>query len=114
MLRTCRHNGFPVVREIDAKDVKQKTGHFVGIILRTQLMVLLKEHSFTEEDKSSYDAELDAVDEGRDDELLPEHVFQSYYPKFPDIDSVSDEIPPEETSLYINLTPYLNSGAYSV
>ena len=66
-----------VIRELDDEDVKRKTGHFVGIILRTQLMVLLKEHRFTENTQSTYDIELDLLDESREDELLDELVFQS-------------------------------------
>lgn len=42
ILRTCRHNGFPVLRE------GEFGGQLAGLILRHQLLVLLEEQAFTE------------------------------------------------------------------
>lgn len=50
ILRTTRHHGFPVVDRIDASSGDSQYpnyGHLLGLVLRSQLVVLLKQRHFT-------------------------------------------------------------------
>jgi chloride channel 7 len=92
-LRSTTHNGFPIV---DAD------GTFMGLILRSQLIVLLKKKAFSksaESIKNFY-------------QLLTLDDFQLEYPRYPPIDTVS--LTAEEEMLYIDLAPYMNRTPFIV
>merc|ERR1712094_92872 len=82
MLKDNRHNGFPVIRQLTDDDREKKTGVFVGVILRNQLLVLLKEKAFTTNVKASYDIDVAQQDTSRLHELVTDETFAQYYPKF--------------------------------
>ncbi|PRP79189.1 hypothetical protein PROFUN_13069, partial [Planoprotostelium fungivorum] len=69
MLRDTTHNGFPVVRD-DEK--------FVGIILRSQLTLLLTERAFVRD-----------RDDVKNQKVVPLDKFREEYPRFPSIDDVT-------------------------
>jgi chloride channel 7 len=92
-LRTTTHNGFPVVDD---------QGTFMGLILRSQLIVLLKRKIFTrssEPSKKFY-------------QRLTLDDFQLEYPRYPPIDSV--QLSAEEEMLYLDLTPFMNQTPFIV
>lgn len=49
ILKTCRHNGFPVVDKIDENGIP---GHLCGLILRSQLIVIIKHRYYVELERS--------------------------------------------------------------
>eukprot|EP00057_Strongylocentrotus_purpuratus_P024058 XP_011678532.1 PREDICTED: H(+)/Cl(-) exchange transporter 7 [Strongylocentrotus purpuratus] len=90
------HNGFPVV------DPDGEThGTFRGLILRSQLIVLLKEKAFSLW-PSSQDPRV----------LLQIEDFRDAYPRFPDIRDIN--ISELEGDCTIDLRPFMNPSPYSV
>jgi len=94
LLRVCDHNGFPVV--------SRDKGKFSGLILRSQLITLLRVRAFF--DGSEVRNTFYQLATGDD--------FLQDYPRYPSIDSVF--VPEEEMDLYIDLTAYMNPVPYSV
>lgn len=71
ILKNCTHNGFPVVDKID--EHTNTPGHLHGLILRSQLVVILK-HRYYEESKADW---------------LPTisiETFRNEYPRYPSIE----------------------------
>eukprot|EP01117_Protostelium_nocturnum_P005886 TRINITY_DN2117_c0_g1_i1.p1 TRINITY_DN2117_c0_g1~~TRINITY_DN2117_c0_g1_i1.p1 ORF type:complete len:763 (-),score=210.69 TRINITY_DN2117_c0_g1_i1:92-2188(-) len=94
ILRNSTHNGFPVIREEDNR--------FAGIILRSQLTMLLKENAFV------YSRE-----DIRNQKEVKLETFRNAYPRFPSINNIkltSEQL----NSCYINLDPYINLHPYTV
>ncbi|XP_071500518.1 H(+)/Cl(-) exchange transporter 7-like [Diadema antillarum] len=90
------HNGFPVV------DPDGEThGTFRGLILRSQLIVLLKEKAFSLW-PSSQDPRV----------LLQIEDFRDAYPRFPDIREIN--ISELEGDCTIDLRPFMNPSPYAV
>ncbi|PRP79813.1 hypothetical protein PROFUN_12485 [Planoprotostelium fungivorum] len=93
MLRDTTHNGFPVVRD-DEK--------FVGIILRSQLTLLLTERAFVRD-----------RDDVKNQKVVPLDKFREEYPRFPSIDDVT--LSEEDIELsWMDLEPYINLHPYTV
>lgn len=70
ILRNCSHNGFPIVDGIDPRT--NTPGHLHGLILRSQLIVILKHRYFEE----------------LEHEWLPNisiETFRNEYPRYPSI-----------------------------
>jgi chloride channel 7 len=109
-LKKETHNGFPVVDEMDCmseslyESIRSNrcSGRFRGMILRWQLIVLLKNKVFNEY----------ADDENRSPLTLKD--FRDVYPRYPSIDKVLAEIEDFERNYTIDLRPYMNPSPYSV
>jgi len=94
ILKTTTHNGFPVVNE---------DGLFCGVILRSQLTVLLKLHAGLDPHtlrpiKSSPNISLD--------------TFRKYFPRFPEITNI--KLDEDETKAVLDMGPYMNPHPYTV
>jgi len=73
VLRSCKHNGFPVVKDVEESD--RSHGRLCGIILRSQLIVILLQRYF-EENKHAWE------------KVANIQTFRDYYPRFPSIEMV--------------------------
>lgn len=96
ILKTTTHNGYPVVDDYDPTIADQeKFGRLKGIILRHQLITLLRKKCF-----------------GGSDYLLTTEAFNESYPRYPSIDEV--ELSEDEKHFELDLTPYLNFSPYAL
>ncbi|XP_071130802.1 H(+)/Cl(-) exchange transporter 7-like isoform X1 [Mytilus edulis] len=107
VLKSETHNGFPVVDDYDPfveqsfQDEAESFGRYKGLILRSQLIVLLKMKAFEEhEDVQGVKSVLNIKD------------FRDAYPRFIPIHQIN--ISPHEREFTIDLQPYMNPGAYTV
>lgn len=82
VLRQCRHNGFPVV--------DQET-RFLGIVLRSQLLTLLRNRCFKRDTGIM---------------LARKELFDRDYPRAPDIDETA--VSAADMKEWIDLAPYIN------
>lgn len=105
ILKKESHNGFPVVQDYDpdsrGDDGVQTFGTFRGVILRDQLIVLLKLKIF--EENPDIQAKL---------ALLKSSDFRDAYPRFPPIQQI--HVSPHENEFTIDLTKFMNPGTYTV
>lgn len=107
------HNGFPVVDVVPidmsesfssfAGDSTSQVhyGRFRGLILRWQLIILLREKVFEEVSETHHAS-------------LTLQTFRDAYPRYPPVEQVIDKITPEERNYHIDLRPVMNPSAYSV
>ncbi|XP_045214169.2 H(+)/Cl(-) exchange transporter 7-like isoform X2 [Mercenaria mercenaria] len=105
ILKAESHNGFPVVQDYDPDRVQhdgvQTFGTFRGVVLRDQLIVLLKLKIFEEyPDIQRRLGDLKSSD------------FRDAYPRFPPIQQI--HISTQERDFTIDLLPFMNSGTYTV
>ncbi|XP_064608888.1 H(+)/Cl(-) exchange transporter 7-like [Liolophura sinensis] len=107
ILKSETHNGFPVVDGYTPEDshtteqYPETFGTFHGLILRSQLVVLLKLKVFNEnEDLSQVRRKLESKD------------FRDVYPRFPPIQQI--HISPQERECTIDLQPFMNPAPYTV
>jgi hypothetical protein len=94
LLRVCDHNGFPVV--------SRDHGKYSGLILRSQLITLLRVRAFfdgSEVRNTFY-------------QLATQADFLADYPRYPSIDSV--HVRDEDLDLYIGMLAGVSSGATCV
>uniref|UniRef100_A0A8D0B4Y4 Chloride channel protein n=1 Tax=Salvator merianae TaxID=96440 RepID=A0A8D0B4Y4_SALMN len=96
--RSSNHNGFPVVESVSGNN--QKSG-LRGLILRSQLIVLLKHKVFVERSNLS---------------LAQHHLklkdFRDAYPRFPPIQSI--HVSQDERECLMDLTEFMNPSPYTV
>jgi len=85
------HGGFPII---------SKAGILQGLILRSQLITLLKEKVFQDNPDPNFCPPLDLS------------VFTKEYPRYPSIYTV--KISPVEKNKYINLSPFMNLTPYLI
>jgi chloride channel 7 len=96
LLKKTNHNGFPVVDGYDPDSSNNETfGLLKGLILRHQLLTLLKKKSFLNNKQR----------------LKPED-FREYYPQYINIDDILLSV--EDKQLEIDLRPYMNLSPYSL
>ncbi|KAL9957142.1 hypothetical protein ACROYT_G038744 [Oculina patagonica] len=107
--KSTHHNGFPVVDYHVATDGQDAGppdnslatfGTFRGLILRSQLIILLKQKIFSETKKPQRRHGLKMKD------------FRDAYPRFPPIRNVS--ISQKERECYMDLRPFMNPVPYTV
>ncbi|CAF4372932.1 unnamed protein product [Rotaria magnacalcarata] len=98
ILRSESHHGFPVVDHHADNITNQRSGTFQGIILRHQLITILRKRNF-----------ISFNDNLRD--YLTVDDFRESYPRHPSIESV--HLTNDERELYCDLRPYMNL-AYTV
>lgn len=92
------NNGFPVVSEFSASD---EPGRLCGLILRSQLIVLLKHKVFVERAHSSLiQRKLQMKD------------FRDAYPRFPPIQSI--HVSQDERNCMMDLSEFMNPTPYTV
>lgn len=71
ILKNCSHNGFPIVDQIDGHS--NSPGHLYGLILRSQLIVILK-HRYYEELEQEWLSNISI------------ETFRNEYPRYPSIE----------------------------
>lgn len=106
--KRSHHNGFPVVDCLDSNDKEDSGsasseatfGTYRGLILRSQLIILLKSKTFAEGNPPRCKNKLTLKD------------FRDAYPRFPPIRNVS--ISQKERECYMDLRPYLNPCPYTL
>eukprot|EP00117_Sycon_ciliatum_P025792 scpid24505/ scgid3987/ H(+)/Cl(-) exchange transporter 7; Chloride channel protein 7 len=106
LLERTSHNGFPVIDNliINVPDGEFPSyGHFQGLILRSQLIILLKNGMFCDADGNNL--------HGRQHLSLED--FEALYPRIPAIQTVHLSHQIRDTQ-YIDLRPYLNPMPYTV
>lgn len=96
ILKKTKHNGFPVVSHyhLNSPDLG-RFGILKGLILRHQLVTLIKNKCFLDSDIR----------------LKPDD-FQTHYPRYLKIDEV--EVNEHDRRQKLDLTPYLNFSPYSL
>ncbi|KAK4874937.1 hypothetical protein RN001_014297 [Aquatica leii] len=98
LLRVTTYNGFPVVDPPHEEHGNAVYGRLRGLILRSQLIVILQRRLFTETCE--------------DWEQITASIFRDQYPRYPTIDQVC--ITEEEKTFSIDLRPFMNPSPYSV
>jgi len=96
VLQTNGHNGFPVINA---------RGQFVGLILRSQVISIIKAQAFQVGDQ------IGARNRYRH---LPNDAFLADYPRYPSISEVLQKasINVADPTLFLNLEPYLNPSPF--
>lgn len=103
------HNGFPVVDNYDPYAPVERSnleriqtfGTYRGMILRNQLLVLLKMKAFNEREDLYH-----TIRNFRNKD------FREEYPRFQPIHKIN--VSPREREMHIDLTHFMNAGAYTV
>ncbi|XP_071330279.1 H(+)/Cl(-) exchange transporter 7 isoform X2 [Trachinotus anak] len=95
---STNHNGFPVVVQISGSDEPAK---LCGLILRSQLIVLLKHKVFVELARSRLTHR-----------KLQLKDFRDAYPRFPPIQSI--HVSQDERECMMDLTEFMNATPYTV
>ena len=127
MLRNSRHNAFPVIghsvedidndggganvnssarnRTVSTSSISERdtTAVFSGVILRHQLVLLLKHRVY---------GRLDADGDRVFADTLSMEQIRAAYPRWPSLDSVN--VPPEDMDLWLDVRPCMNSSPYLV
>eukprot|EP00753_Platysulcus_tardus_P014481 PLAT4376.2.p1 GENE.PLAT4376.2~~PLAT4376.2.p1 ORF type:complete len:683 (+),score=380.79 PLAT4376.2:233-2050(+) len=97
MLREHTHNGFPVVQDFgDGRDT------FVGLILRNQLITIIRHHAFLEKPEDVDKTSLLAIDK----------FSTTVSSKIGSLDDVV--LTDEEEDMFIDMEPYMNPAPFSV
>lgn len=95
LLKTYPHNGFPVVDHIDENG---NPGHFCGLILRSQLIVIIMQRYYDEiKDQWGPDISIE--------------TFRNEYPRYQSIDLIP--ISKKDRKFTINLKMFMNRSAHS-
>ncbi|XP_051569810.1 H(+)/Cl(-) exchange transporter 7-like [Myxocyprinus asiaticus] len=99
VLSNTSHNGFPVV--VHTVEVQDEPGKICGLILRSQLIVLLKHKVFVERASSRLSQRKLALKD-----------FRDAYPRFPPIQSI--HVSQDERECMMDLTEFMNPTPYTV
>lgn len=97
ILKNTSHGGFPVVDSVD--NLNRSNGRLRGLILRSQLIVILKD-SLYEETKKFWQPHISI------------ERFRNEYPRYPNIDQIkltTDKVPKDSTismEIFMNPSPY--------
>ncbi|XP_049852821.1 H(+)/Cl(-) exchange transporter 7 isoform X4 [Schistocerca gregaria] len=101
VLKSEEHNGFPVVDPEFSKEGNSRScGTLRGMILRSQLIVILKNKLFNESSEIWNFKE------------LPIKLFRDAYPRYESIDEVS--LSETERTFSVDLRPFMNQSPYTV
>ncbi|CAG9817829.1 unnamed protein product [Phaedon cochleariae] len=99
LLKLTSYNGFPVVDPPLTDQAEVTTyGRIRGLILRSQLIVMLKKKMFNE------------ISDYWDN--VTSSTFRNDYPRYPTIDKIS--ISEEEKTYFVDLRPFMNPSPYTV
>lgn len=99
ILRTTTHNGFPVVDQVDQQN--RNHGRLRGIILRSQLIVILKRSLF-EETKRFWETNVSI------------ETFRSEYPRFPSISDIHISHDKSACNYTIDMNIFMNPSPYTI
>ncbi|XP_076030012.1 chloride channel protein 7 isoform X4 [Oratosquilla oratoria] len=103
VLKQCTYNGFPVVDQFPEGDDAiyfKSFGKLRGIILRSQLVVLLKNKVFNENAEVWQEGKVDI------------HLFRKAYPRYYQLHQVNlDE---EDMNKTVDLKPFMNPSPYNI
>ncbi|ESO84072.1 hypothetical protein LOTGIDRAFT_155388 [Lottia gigantea] len=104
ILKADEHHGFPVVSNFDPHDgtISRETfGTFEGIIIREQLIILLK---------------LKVFEENPDYQLILKNIkasdFRDTYPRFPPIQQIN--LTSQERDMTVDLTVFMNPAPFTI
>eukprot|EP00056_Hartaetosiga_gracilis_P005694 m.87790 g.87790 ORF g.87790 m.87790 type:complete len:868 (+) comp12249_c0_seq2:3-2606(+) len=107
VLRNHSHNGFPIVRNFSVveenNELSDRRGKFRGIILRSQLLVLLIERCFGIRRLSSVNAR-----------ELKQSDFVAHYPLQMGLDDILETLTGNDMELYMDMQPYMALCPYVV
>ncbi|XP_060522651.1 H(+)/Cl(-) exchange transporter 7 [Cylas formicarius] len=99
LMKLTSYNGFPVVDPPLSDEAEVRTyGRIRGLILRSQLLVILKRKIFNETSE--------------DWEFMSASVFREEYPRYPTVTEVL--LTEEEKTFYVDLRPFMNPSPYTV
>ncbi|EEB16605.1 Chloride channel protein, putative [Pediculus humanus corporis] len=103
ILKTKSHNGFPVVNKDEESDNGRikSNGRYRGLILRSQLIVLLNNKVFNENN-----------DNVNFLEKINLKIFRNAYPRYMGLDKL--KFSEKEMNYHIDLRPYMNPSSYTV
>eukprot|EP00048_Salpingoeca_helianthica_P006656 m.101278 g.101278 ORF g.101278 m.101278 type:complete len:794 (-) comp14087_c0_seq2:78-2459(-) len=96
LLNNSRHSAFPVVANPAGRGPRQ----LLGMVLRTQLVVVLKRKAFGHLNE---DGTVTCP-------ILTQDDFRSAYPRWPTIEQI--QLTPSDFGMYIDLQPYMNTSPY--
>lgn len=99
ILRSTTHNGFPVIDQADEHN--RKNGRLRGIVLRSQLVVILKRSLF-EETKRFWETEISI------------ETFRNEYPRFPCIKDIRISHDKSASNYTIDMEMFMNPTPYSI
>lgn len=99
ILRSTTFNGFPVVDQVDQQN--RQNGRLRGFILRSQLIVILK-NSLFEETKRFWKPNISI------------EMFRNEYPRFPSIKDISNSNDKSALKCTINLELFMSPSPYAV
>lgn len=105
ILKETSHNGFPVVDHIDSEN--RKHGRLRGLILRSQLVIILK-NSLFQENMIDWESKISI------------ETFRNEYPRYPNISEINipKHIPKNmyniNMEIFMNPTPYTVNNSTSV
>jgi len=88
----------------DDLDDSSREGIFEGVILRSQLLILLFERVFRQPHQISY----------KGIEIMPWRRMYKHYPRYPHLNDVLSRIKHHDLNKIMDFRPYVNSGALSV
>ncbi|XP_054264197.1 H(+)/Cl(-) exchange transporter 7-like [Macrosteles quadrilineatus] len=101
ILRTKTYNGFPVVDPcVSSADSVRSFGRLKGLILRSQLIVMLQNKIFN------------VNTDGWDNSRINMSMFRKLYPRFPTIEDIA--LTDEEMNRSLDLRPFMNPSPYCV
>lgn len=99
ILLNTTHNGFPVVDEVD--EINRANGRLRGLILRSQLIVILK-RSYFEETQQFWNADVSM------------EAFRNEYPRFPSIRDVHISSDKRAQNYTMNMEIFMNPTPYNI
>uniref|UniRef100_A0A182XYX6 Chloride channel protein n=1 Tax=Anopheles stephensi TaxID=30069 RepID=A0A182XYX6_ANOST len=99
ILKNTSHNGFPVVE--DGDDGSRVNGRLIGLILRSQLVVILK-HSYYQESSSFWESTVSI------------EAFRDAYPRYPAVEDLHVNAHKRSGKFSVNMEMFMNPSPYSV
>ena len=99
ILQNTTYNGFPVVDQVDESN--RQNGRLRGLILRSQLVVILKRSLF-EETKQFWESQVSI------------ETFRDYYPRYPSIQEVFLSKDKSDQNYTINFEIFMNPSPYNI
>ncbi|XP_055609644.1 H(+)/Cl(-) exchange transporter 7 isoform X2 [Uranotaenia lowii] len=99
ILENTTHNGFPVIE--DDGNGNRENGKLIGLILRSQLVVILKRSMYVETERFWKD-------------IVTIQDFRKEYPRYPNIDDLNINEDKLLKNYTIDMSMFMNSSPYSV
>ncbi|XP_058053621.1 H(+)/Cl(-) exchange transporter 7 [Anopheles bellator] len=99
ILKNTTHNGFPVIE--DGDDGSRENGRLIGLILRSQLVVILK-RSYYQETSHFWES------------TVTIEAFRDEYPRYPAVDDLHVSEDKCSGDFSVNMSMFMNRSPYSV